>query len=170
MKSLLKMALLLIKNHPFLTFYMCQSKSCCFCIYINHWLYINCTLISFSLLVHVVNLITLQKSCYDCMINFDKINFIQICYLVAYPVSIYWFKINNKNTRIMCEICSKLSIKIQEQHQWHGTDFTHCSGVSIINFEQVNVGWVVTMFTIMYVLFRVFLFLLNMAVTSKQHQ
>ena len=34
----------------------------------------------------------------------------------------------------MCEICSKSSTKT--------TDFTHYSGVSIADFEQVNAGWV----------------------------
>ena len=42
------------------------------------------------------------------------------------------FKVNNKNTRTICEICSKLTI----------TYFTPCSSVSIVNFEQVNGGWV----------------------------
>ena len=39
------------------------------------------------------------------------------------------FKVNNRNTRTRCEICSKLTI-------------TPCSSVSIVNFEQVNAGWV----------------------------
>ena len=39
------------------------------------------------------------------------------------------FKVNNKNTRIRCETCSKLTIK------------TPCSTVSIVNFEQVNTDW-----------------------------
>ena len=40
------------------------------------------------------------------------------------------FKVNNKNTRTRCEICSKLTIKTPERRQ-------------ITNFEQVNTGWVV---------------------------
>ena len=47
-------------------------------------------------------------------------------------------KVNNRNTRTRCEICSKLTIKIPEQRQWH------CSGIFIVNFEhveQVNAGW-----------------------------
>ena len=36
--------------------------------------------------------------------------------------SIYLFKVNNRNNRAMCGICSKLT-------------------VSIVDFEQVNVGW-----------------------------
>ena len=51
------------------------------------------------------------------------------------------FKFNNRNTRTRCEICSNLTIKISEQRRWHLTCFTPCSIVSIVNFEQVNVGW-----------------------------
>ena len=29
----------------------------------------------------------------------------------------YMFKVNNRNTRTSCEICSKLTIKIPERHQ-----------------------------------------------------
>ena len=50
------------------------------------------------------------------------------------PVGIYMFKVNNRNTRIRCEICSKLTLKTQER-------CCHCSGVFIVNFEQVNAGW-----------------------------
>ena len=45
------------------------------------------------------------------------------------PVGIYMFKVNNRNTRKRCEICSKLTIK------------TPFSSVSIVNFEQVNADW-----------------------------
>ena len=33
------------------------------------------------------------------------------------PVGIYMFKVNNRNTRISCEICSKLTIKIPARRQ-----------------------------------------------------
>ena len=46
------------------------------------------------------------------------------------PAGIYLFKVNN--IRTICEICSKLTIKKPER--------THCSGVSIVDFEQVNAG------------------------------
>ena len=48
------------------------------------------------------------------------------------PVSIYLLKVNNKNTRKMCEICSKLTIKTPERRPWH------CSGVIIVNFEHTS--------------------------------
>ena len=51
----------------------------------------------------------------------------------------------------MCEISSKLTIKTSERrHRSRSgvfivnfkTDFTHCSGISIVDFKQVNAGWV----------------------------
>ena len=50
------------------------------------------------------------------------------------PPGIYLLKVNNRNTRIRFEICSKLTIKTL-------TYFTSCSSVSFVNFEQVNAGW-----------------------------
>ena len=46
--------------------------------------------------------------------------------------SIYLFKVNNKNMTTRSEICSKLTIKIPEQRQWHR------SGVFIVNFEHIS--------------------------------
>ena len=45
--------------------------------------------------------------------------------------SIYLLKVNNRNTRTKCEICSKLTIKTPERRQWSR------SGVVIINFEHI---------------------------------
>ena len=46
------------------------------------------------------------------------------------------FKVNNRNTRTSCEICSKLTIKTPERRHYRR------SGVFIVNFEQVNASWV----------------------------
>ena len=54
---------------------------------------------------------------------------------------IYLFDVNNGNTRTMCEICWKLSIKALERRQWLQTDFAHCSRVSTVNVELVNARW-----------------------------
>ena len=44
----------------------------------------------------------------------------------------YLLKVNNRNTRTRCEICSKLTLKIPKQRQW-------CrSGVFIVNFEHMS--------------------------------
>ena len=46
-----------------------------------------------------------------------------------------------ETTNKLCEICSKLTIKTPERHPlW--TYFTHCSGVSFVDFELVNPSWV----------------------------
>ena len=52
---------------------------------------------------------------------------------MSYPVGNYMFKVNSRNIRTWCEICTKL---------------TPCSSVSIANFEQVNAGLVFQFFKI----------------------
>ena len=47
------------------------------------------------------------------------------------PAGIYLLKVNNRNTRERCEICSKLLIKIPERRHWRR------SGIFIINFEHI---------------------------------
>ena len=67
-----------------------------------------------------------------------------------YPAGNYMFKADNRNTRISCEICSKLTIKKTEWHQWccsgafivNLTCFTPCTSVSIVNIKLINAGWV----------------------------
>ena len=49
-----------------------------------------------------------------------------------YPANIYLFKINNKNTRKTCEICSKLTTKTAEWRHWRR------SGVFVINSEHIS--------------------------------
>ena len=48
------------------------------------------------------------------------------------PAGNYMFKVNNKNTRTRCEICSKLAIKKPERRQWHR------SAVFIVNSEHIS--------------------------------
>ena len=66
------------------------------------------------------------------------------------PAGIYLLKVNNRNTRTRCEICSKLTIKIPERRLWHrsGTfivNFEHISHLVLVflllNFEHVIAGW-----------------------------
>ena len=47
------------------------------------------------------------------------------------PGNIYLFKVENRNTRKRCEICSKL-IKTPERRQWR------CSSIFIVKFEQIS--------------------------------
>ena len=48
------------------------------------------------------------------------------------PAVIYLLKVNNKNTRTKCEICSKLTIKTPERRHWRRF------GVFIVNFEHIS--------------------------------
>ena len=50
--------------------------------------------------------------------------------LTRIPANINLFKVNNKNTRKRCEICSKLKIKTPEKRLWRR------SAVFIFNFEH----------------------------------
>ena len=45
---------------------------------------------------------------------------------------IYFFKVSNVNTRTMCKICSKLTIKTLEWRHWRR------SGIFIVIFEQIS--------------------------------
>ena len=66
------------------------------------------------------------------------------------PANINLFKVNNRNARKWCEICSKLTINTPERRQWRHpgvfiVNFEHISHffstVSIVDFEQANVCW-----------------------------
>ena len=68
--------------------------------------------------------------------------FCRLCILCVYcnPANIYFFKINNRNTRKSCEICSKLTIKTPELLTLLNLNIFHTS-VSVVEFEQVSVTW-----------------------------
>ena len=65
------------------------------------------------------------------------------------PTGIYLLKTNNKNIKIRCEICSKLTIR--HKNNANGVvlvsllltlNIFHIRfGVSIVNFEHVIAGW-----------------------------
>ena len=54
------------------------------------------------------------------------------CFFYTHPAGIYLFKVNNRNTRTRCEICSKLTINTPERRHWRR------SGVFIVNFEHIS--------------------------------
>ena len=70
--------------------------------------------------------------------------------MVIKPIDNYMVKVNNRNTRTRCEICSKLTTKTPERRHWRRSGvysinlehlvphFTPCSSVYIVDFEQVN--------------------------------
>ena len=67
-----------------------------------------------------------------------KMNKLQIFFSTYFPTWNYMFKVNDRNTRMRCVIGSKLAVRTPERCQY----FTPCSNVSVVNFEQVNAGWV----------------------------
>ena len=79
---------------------------------------------------------------YKCLRTFTWV----CAYYDTFPFGNYMFKVNDRRIRTRCEIYSKLTIKKPEQsycYLW--THFTPCSSVSIVNFEQINAGWVLTL-------------------------
>ena len=67
-------------------------------------------------------LATLRENTYCCLWTFFS----------QEPAGINLFKVNNRNTRPRCEVCSKLIIKTPERHQWRR------SSVFIVNFEHIS--------------------------------
>ena len=58
--------------------------------------------------------------------------------------NIYLLKVNDRNIRKRCEICSRLTIKTPERPQWRVSVTCYYSSASIIDFEQVNVSCEIT--------------------------
>ena len=56
----------------------------------------------------------------------------KVSFLTVTQTGNYMFKVNNRNTRASCKICSRLTIKTPKQHQWH------CSGVFIVNLKHFS--------------------------------
>ena len=50
----------------------------------------------------------------------------------THPAGIYLLKVNDRNSRTRCKICSNLTIKIPERRQWYR------SGIFIVNFEHIS--------------------------------
>ena len=53
-------------------------------------------------------------------------------FMIEIPAGIYLLKVNNRDTRARCEICSKLRIKIPKR--WQLRRF----GIFIVNFEHIS--------------------------------
>ena len=63
-------------------------------------------------------------------------------YFIDHPLGyIYLFKVNNRNTRIIREICSKLTIRMMSLLLTLN-NFTNSSSVYTVDFQHENVGWV----------------------------
>ena len=68
-----------------------------------------------------------------------------------YPANIYLFKVNNRNTRKRWNML-KVSKKTSERCHWRCSgvfivNFEPFSSVSLVDFEQVNVGWIIILWT-----------------------
>ena len=50
----------------------------------------------------------------------------------SYPAGIYQLKVNNRNNRTRCGICSKLTMKIPERRHWRRF------GIFIVDFEHIS--------------------------------
>ena len=66
-------------------------------------------------------------------------------FVYVIPAGNDMFKINNRNTRTRCKICSKLTIKTPQRRQWRRSgvffvNFEHISHLVSVFLEQVNVG------------------------------
>ena len=64
-------------------------------------------------------------------------------FVTVFPASIYLFRVNNRNNRRRCKICSKLTIKTLERREWH-----HC-GIFIVNFEHISHHFVPLLFLLL---------------------
>ena len=53
-------------------------------------------------------------------------------FISNFPANINLFRVNNRNSRKRCEICSKLTIKTLERRQ------SRRSGAFIVNFEHIS--------------------------------
>ena len=53
-------------------------------------------------------------------------------FVLLIPTGNYMLKVNKRNTRTRCEICSKLTTKTPELNHWRR------SGVFIVNFELIS--------------------------------
>ena len=64
--------------------------------------------------------------------------------LIALPIGIHLLKVNNRNSATSCEICM---FKVNDKDT-RPTSIAHCTGVSNVDFEQVNADWIKTEITI----------------------
>ena len=70
-----------------------------------------------------------------CFIDFGNNQSWLSCLIILFnyfPASIYLHKVNSRNARKRCEICSKLTIKIPERHHWRR------SGIFIVNLKHIS--------------------------------
>ena len=74
----------------------------------------------------------------NCLLNFFCNVFASLLLLLLFPGSICLSNANDGNTRTIRKICAKFRCLYCQL--W--TNSRHCSGVCIVDCEQVNAGWV----------------------------
>ena len=55
------------------------------------------------------------QCCGRLRMNYDELGLLN--FITVHPVGIYLLKVNNRNSRARCEICSKLAIRTPERRQ-----------------------------------------------------
>ena len=76
---------------------------------------------------HNLTLTTLLKLSSQCSKSDLDVVATEVQFHVTNLVGIHLFKVNNRNTRMKCETCSKLTIKTPERRHW-----------CLVNFEQIS--------------------------------
>ena len=97
-------------------------------LYWNHtsaWVYYNLHIFRIPFLKNIAGQMLL-----DFADQLTRLRYFHIFFSVV-PANIYLFKVNNRNTRKSCEICSQLPIKTPERH-WRR------SGLFIVNFDHTS--------------------------------
>ena len=78
----------------------------------------------------LIYFIAFVKPAYYFYVRTKKLLNFHIC--ISVPACNYLFKVNNRNTRTRCELCSQLTIKTPELRHWRR------SGVFIVNIEYIS--------------------------------
>ena len=103
------------------------SQRCRFGVFIVNFEHISHILHFEQVNASLISTATAPRSNYK-----EKSNTVNLLTTTIDPAFIYLLKVNKRNTRRRCEICSKLTIKIPERRQWC------CSGIFIVNFEHIS--------------------------------
>ena len=139
------MALIIINSY-YIGFYYSQSENIaeqCFelhilkLFYLISFMYLLCFSLHIILSMHYWVFSRILQRRPNWILKTSEITFIErhftsSCRRLYILAGIYLLKVNNRNTRTTCEICSKLAIKTPELHQWRR------SGVFISNFEHIS--------------------------------
>ena len=79
---------------------------------------------------------------YHCCLVLHILNHLLV-HQIYYPVGIYMFKVNNRDSRTRCQTCSKLTIKIPDRLQilWNSQENT-CVRVPLLQSGSSLINWI----------------------------